>query len=164
VELRRLRAGEGARFRELRLRALQDSPEAFGSSYELEVQFDAARWERFAEGSELAAAEIVFVAEEDKAWLGMAGGYIRDDDPTAAGLWGMWVAPEARRRALATHLVDSVAAWARARRALRLDLSVTERAEAAAALYERLGFAPTGERRPLASDASMVEIGLSRIL
>ena len=104
------------------------------------------------------------MAEEDEAWLGMAGGYIRDDDPTAAELWGMWVAPEARRRALATHLLDSVAVWARARRALRLDLSVTDRAEAAAALYERLGFAPTGERRPLASDASMVEIGLSRIL
>jgi ribosomal protein S18 acetylase RimI-like enzyme len=164
VELRRLRAGEGARFRELRLRALQDTPDAFGSSYERELELDAPSWERFAEGSERALTEIVFVAEEDGAWLGMAGGYLLPDDPAAAGLWGMWVAPEARRRALGSHLADAIAAWARARKALRLDLSVTDRAEAAAALYERLGFTPTGEREPLASDPEVAKIGLSRLL
>jgi ribosomal protein S18 acetylase RimI-like enzyme len=164
VELRRLRAGEGARFRELRLRALQDSPEAFGSCYARELELDEDSWQRFAEGSERALTEIVFVAEEDGAWLGMAGGYIHEDDPTAAGLWGMWVAPEVRRRALGSHLADAVAAWARARRALRLELSVTDRSEAAAALYERLGFTPTGEREPLASDPEVVKIGLGRVL
>lgn len=163
MELRRLRAGEGARFRELRLRALQDNPEAFGSSYELELELGTDAWERFAEGSERALTEIVFVAEEG-AWLGMAGGYLQQDDPTVAGLWGMWVAPEARRRALGSHLADAIAAWARARKALRLDLSVTNRAEAAVALYERLGFTPTGEREPLASDPEVLKIGLSRVL
>jgi ribosomal protein S18 acetylase RimI-like enzyme len=164
VEIRRLRGGEAARIRELRLRSLEDTPEAFGSSYADEVGLPETFWQRLADASELAATEIVFVAEEDGAWLGLAGGYLREGEPDAAGLWGMWVAPEARRRMLASHLVDAVAAWARARKALRLDLSVTDRAEAAAALYERLGFTPTGERRPLASNPEIVEVLLSRIL
>ena len=129
----------------------------------MRLELDDASWERFAEGSELALTEIVFVAEEDGAWLGMAGGYLREDDPTAAGLWGMWVAPEARRRTLGSHLADAVAAWARARKALRLELSVTDRAEGAAALYERLGFTPTGSGG-VASESGVVLIGLGRVL
>jgi ribosomal protein S18 acetylase RimI-like enzyme len=164
VELRRLRAGEAARIRELRLRALQESPEAFGSCYEHELELPAEHWERLADASERAATEIVFVGEEDGEWLGMAGGYLLDGDPDAAVLWGMWVAPEGRRRMLASHLADSVAAWARARKALRLDLCVTDRAEAAAALYERLGFVVTGERRPLDRDQEIVQISLSRLV
>jgi GNAT superfamily N-acetyltransferase len=164
VEIRRLRAGEAARFRELRLRALQDSPDAFASSYEGEAELPAAHWERLAEASERALTEIVFVAEEDDAWLGTAGGYLHEHEPGAAGLWGMWVAPEARRRMLASHLADAVAAWARARKALTLELSVTDRSEAAAALYERLGFVPTGETKPLASNPEILEVSLSRLL
>jgi ribosomal protein S18 acetylase RimI-like enzyme len=164
VEIRRLRAGEAARFRELRLRALQDSPEAFASSYEREAELAPERWERFADGSERAQTEIVFIAEEDDRWLGMAGGYLQEHERGAAGLWGMWVAPEARRRMLASHLADAVAAWARARRALTLELSVTDRSEAAAALYERLGFVPTGETKPLASNPEVREVSLSRLL
>ena len=159
-----MRAGEAARLRELRLRALRESPGAFGSWYGREVELDGSHWDAMAAASEVARTEIVFVAEEDDAWLGMAGGYLLEGDPEGAGLWGMWVAPEARRRNIATHLADSVAAWARARKALRLDLSVTDRAEAALALYERLGFVPTGEREPLASDPEVVKIGLSRLL
>jgi GNAT superfamily N-acetyltransferase len=164
VEIRRLRAGEAARLRELRLRALQDSPDAFASSYEREAELPAAHWQRLAEASERALTEIVFVAEEDDAWLGMAGGYLHEQEPGAAGLWGMWVAPEARRRMLASHLADAVAAWARARKALTLELSVTDRSEAAAALYERLGFVPTGKAEPLASNPEILEVSLSRLL
>jgi len=164
VEIRRLRAGEAGRFRELRLRALQDSPDAFGSWYEREAELAPESWERFAGGSERAQTEIVFVAEEDDAWLGMAGGYLREAAPDVAGLWGMWVAPDARRRMLASHLADAVAAWARARKALTLELSVTDRSEAAAALYERLGFVPTGETEPLASNPEIVKVSLSRLL
>jgi ribosomal protein S18 acetylase RimI-like enzyme len=65
---------------------------------------------------------------------------------------------------LASHLADAVAAWARARKALTLELSVTDRSEAAAALYERLGFVPTGKAEPLASNPEILEVSLSRLL
>jgi ribosomal protein S18 acetylase RimI-like enzyme len=43
-------------------------------------------------------------------------------------------------------------------------LWVTETNPHARALYERLGFTPTGERQPLPSDPSIGEIAMSRTL
>ena len=61
-------------------------------------------------------------------------------------------------------LLDAVAGWAAARGAERLELSVTDRAPAAAALYRAAGFVPTGEERPLPGDPPRVERVLHRSL
>jgi GNAT superfamily N-acetyltransferase len=61
-------------------------------------------------------------------------------------------------------LLDAVAEWARGRGALRLALSVSDRASDAAELYAARGFMPTGETRPLPSDTSATEISLARPL
>jgi hypothetical protein len=45
VEVRRLRQGEGARIRQVRLRALRDAPYAFSSSFEREADDPADVWE-----------------------------------------------------------------------------------------------------------------------
>jgi ribosomal protein S18 acetylase RimI-like enzyme len=85
----------------------------------------------------------------------MAGGFVPEADTVQ--LWGMWVAPEARGRGTGRALVEAVVAWARERgaAAVRLDVTDTERARPAAALYRSLGFAPTGERAVLDSDPSL---------
>ncbi len=106
----------------------------------------------------------MFVAVEGERWLAIAGGSFPSADHEAATLWGLWVDPAVRRRGVAGHLVEAVADWARGRGVSRLELSVTNRADAAAALYHRLGFTETGERRPLASQPSVTEIFLARAL
>jgi GNAT superfamily N-acetyltransferase len=159
MQVRRVRRGEGAELRALRLRALQDAPFAFSSSFDEEVGEPDAAWADLAAQSESAETAVVMVAVDDQRWLGMAGGFV---EGSAAGVWGMWVAPDARGEGLGEQLVESVVDWARERGASRVELSVTERARDAAALYERLGFKPTGERRQLASDPSVVEILLTR--
>ena len=140
MEVRRLLPGELDLPRDVRLRALRDAPSAFGSSYEREAAFGPAEWAQ-------RAATAVFVAIEDERALGMAGGFV--DDRGSTILWGMWVDPAARGRGLAEPLVEGVVAWARSTGAPQLELTVTDRAPAAAALYARLGFVPTGETRPL---------------
>jgi hypothetical protein len=47
---------------------------------------------------------------------------------------------------------------------VRLELSVTDRAPAAAALYRELGFIETGEMRPLSSKPSITELLMSQSL
>lgn len=121
-------------------------------------------WAALAAQSELAETAIVMVAVDAERWLGMAGGFVRHGPCGVAGLWGMWVTPSTRRRGLGQQLVEAVAEWAHSRGASRLELSVTERAHDAAALYEQLGFMPSGERRPLTSDPSLAEIFLVRPL
>ena len=100
MEIRRFSKGEGARFRELRLRALRDAPFAFASWFERERGRTLSEWEAIALGNAWDQPMAVFVAADGDQWLGMAGGYLDGDRPGVAGLWGMWVAPEARRQGL----------------------------------------------------------------
>ena len=157
MRVRRLRADEADALRELRLRALQDSPWAFGSSFERELEHGPDWWEARA-GQ--AGDEALYVADHNSALVGMAGGFV-PSEPDTVQLWGMWVAPEARGRGLGRALVESVIDWAGGRR-VQLDVTDDERARGAAALYRSLGFAPTGEREPLDSDPALETIVMTR--
>jgi len=61
--VRSLRASEFEAWRELRLRALKESPEAFGSSHEVEISRPLPVWR--ARTAEVAAGgdQVMFVAE-----------------------------------------------------------------------------------------------------
>jgi len=155
MKIRRASTGEQAPLRELRLRALADAPDSYSSTYEREAARPGGWWEGL-DGA-------VFVAVDGERWLGMAGAFA-DDDLATIRLWGMWVAPEARRGGLGAALAEAVAGWARSRGASRLELSVTDRAPAAAALYERLGFRPTGVQGPMGGKPHLLETVLALAL
>jgi GNAT superfamily N-acetyltransferase len=156
MEVRRLASGEGERIRDLRLRALQDAPHAFASSFERERHRSPEEWERIAEDA------VVFVAVEGDEWLGMVGVYVPEGAQDTVGIWGTWVDPAVRGRGIGRLLMDAAVEWARSKGATRVDLSVTDQANEARWLYERLGFTPTGERQPLPSDPARIEIFLTR--
>jgi GNAT superfamily N-acetyltransferase len=156
MTVRRLRADEADALRDLRLRALQDSPWAFGSSYERELGHGPDWWETRARQD----GEVLYVVAEGDALAGMAGGFVPGDE-AVVWLWGMWVAPDARGRGLGRELVESVIGWAGERR-VGLEVTDDERGRPAEGLYRSLGFEPTGERRPLDSDPSLETIVMSR--
>ena len=160
MAVRRLRSDEVELLRDVRLRALQDSPWAFGSSHARELGHSAERWQRFADQVD----SVIYVAMEDGACIGMAGGFMPADLAGTVQLWGMWVAPEGRRRGHGRALLAAVVAWAADRGAetVRLDVTDTERALPAAALYRAAGFVATGERRPLESDPSLETLVMTR--
>jgi ribosomal protein S18 acetylase RimI-like enzyme len=158
VEVRSLRVGEGARLREFRLRALDDAPHAYYWSRAAEEAITAAEWERWADTP--TADRIMFVAERDDEWFGMAGCSLRGDGTLDAT--GMWVLPSARGRSLGELLIDAIIAWGRSRGATTMEFAVTETNEVAIALYRRLGFAPTGKRRPLASNPDLTGMFMAK--
>jgi GNAT superfamily N-acetyltransferase len=164
MQLRRVRAGEGALLRDLRLRALADAPRAFFSTLDAEAAEPPERWERLAAASDTGTSEVVLVAVCEGRWVAMAAGRLAADEPDGAVLWGMWVEPVARGRGIGARLVDAIGAWARGLGASRLELAVSEDADAAAALYRGLGFAPTGERRAMASDPTRSGVFLTKAL
>jgi ribosomal protein S18 acetylase RimI-like enzyme len=133
-----LMAGAGPRLRAIRLRALSDAPDAFGSTLAEAERWDDARWEQ------QVVALPTFVWHEHGADLGMVRGAPHDGDPEAGYLISLWVAPEARGRGVGAALVRAVVAWARAKGLRRLVLDVGARNQAAQALYQRLGFAVSG--------------------
>jgi GNAT superfamily N-acetyltransferase len=162
--VQRLRRKEGERVRALRLAALSDAPSSFGSSFAREVDYPLEHWDALADQSESGERLVVFVAVDGACRLGMAGGHLRDEDPLVATLWGMWVDADARRHGIGRQLLEAVRVWAAARGAVRLELSVTDRAPAAAALYRELGFSATGESGPLASNPSINECSMTQSL
>ncbi len=123
------------RLREIRLEALAESPEAFGSTEARERGFDAAEWRR------RAARPATFVACRGGADVGMAGVYEVD------GTWyvmGMWVAPGARGTGVLEALVDACESQAQRAGAATVALWVMEDNPRARRGYARLGYRTTG--------------------
>jgi ribosomal protein S18 acetylase RimI-like enzyme len=153
--VRRLRTGEADLLRDLRLRALRDAPMAFGSTLAREAAFAPDVWQTRAAAGAAGEEQAVFVAEPE---AGLAMGRLDDDDPTAAGLYSMWVAPHARGEGVARALVEAVTGWATERGARTLTTSVAEGNAAAARLYAGAGFTDTGRREPLGHSDGVVAV------
>jgi GNAT superfamily N-acetyltransferase len=140
---------------------------AFGSTLAREEGFTDDVWCERAQRGSSGVDNVTFVAERDGQWLGIVTGLARDpevpDDPRP-GLVAMFVAPEARGHGLGAALADSVVDWARGRRAGGLTLWVTATNMPAIALYDRCGFRPTGERRPLEHSPALDSIRMARDL
>jgi len=155
-KIRQIRPDEGLRLRALRLRALADVPTAFESTLAREEAFPEHVWHERAAGGAAGGDHVTFIAEQDERWVGMAiglaPGHSRTSGPT---LVGMFVDGTARRCGVGLALVESVVAWARARRAACLALWVTSSNDAAIALYRRCGFQPTGATRSVADEGGI---------
>jgi GNAT superfamily N-acetyltransferase len=143
--------------RDIRLAALRDVPEAFGSTYEQQVTFGEADWRgRIARGGTFLAYLPELGASEP---AGLAGGY--QETPGPVELVSMYVRPPARGRGVGEALIASVIEWADARNAASVHLWVTEANKPACLLYERCGFTLTGERQPLPSNPDLDEVGMT---
>jgi ribosomal protein S18 acetylase RimI-like enzyme len=147
-------------FRDVRLRALQDSPKSFGSTYAKECQLSDAGWiERTARWD--GQRGIGFLAMDGSTACGIAGSFLDQDDATRALLVSMWTAPAHRQQGVGRLLVNKIAGWASSRGARTLQLMVTSTNETAISFYQRLGFTNTGRTEPYPNDPSMIEYEMS---
>jgi GNAT superfamily N-acetyltransferase len=151
------------RLREIRLRALADAPDAFGSTLEDERGYDEGGWLRWIRGWSETTTNHVVVATDAHRWVGLAVGSHTAGD-RVAHVYAMWVEPAARGRGLGRELVEAVAAWALGRGADELELGVTEGNAAADALYRSAGFTATGVVEPLRDGSSLTLQVLRRSL
>jgi ribosomal protein S18 acetylase RimI-like enzyme len=147
-------------FKEVRLRALRDSPHAFGSTYAKESQLVDAEWvERATRWN--GERSILYLAMAASAACGIVGASLDESDPTRAQLISMWTAPTHRQRGVGRLLVDQILVWARARGVCSLQLMVTSNNEPAMRFYQRLGFTRTGRTEPYPNDPAVIEYEMS---
>jgi GNAT superfamily N-acetyltransferase len=147
--VRRFEAHEWPAYRDLRLRSLQDAPDAFGSTYALEAARSEEQWEQRLSSGTTSLTDLPLVVEEDGAYVGLAWARIDRSCPTDAHLYQVWVAPEVRGRGCGALLLGAVLAWARSVGAQRVALRVTSGDSPATRLYGRAGFQLTGDSEPL---------------
>jgi ribosomal protein S18 acetylase RimI-like enzyme len=150
-------------FKAVRLRALQDTPSAFGSTFAKESQLSDAEWLNRAT-SWNGERRIMFLAMGGNEACGIAGSYVEPNDATRAQLISMWTAPTHRQRGVGRLLVNEVLAWARRRNVRTLQLMVTSNNETAIRFYERLGFTRTGRTEPYPNDPALIEYAMSRLV
>jgi GNAT superfamily N-acetyltransferase len=148
ITIQRFGEGEWERLRDVRLRALRDTPDAFGSSYEREVAFTPEKWTERLTGSWWR------VAVADGRDVGLV--CVRPDEGRAH-LLSMWVAPEVRQRGVGSRLVDAAVEHARREGFEEMVLWCVDHNTAARALYARKGFTPTGRTMGLPSNPDIPE-------
>jgi ribosomal protein S18 acetylase RimI-like enzyme len=144
VALESLTAEDWTTWRELRLAALRQSPEAFTAQL-VDWLGLGDREERWRHRLQLPDS-VNLVARVDGRAAGMVSGQLTDDG--IAELFSLWVAPSARGRAVGDRLVQAVEEWARRVRATTLRLSVRQDNHHAVGLYARHGFAFAGRLSP----------------
>jgi ribosomal protein S18 acetylase RimI-like enzyme len=140
-------------FRELRLRALQTDPAAFGQSYAIAKDHPEELWQSRLRDVHDGVAWIVF-AERSGSLTGMIGAFQTEDDRDRrnATVWGVFIDVGERGRgtghALLSALLDQLAAAGM----LTAKLTVNKDQIAAVSLYERHGFRIVGHETALLGD------------
>ncbi|MGZ5417557.1 MAG: N-acetyltransferase family protein [Nocardioides sp.] len=147
VSVREVHVDDWATWRDLRLRALQDTPTAFGSTYDREAAFTEADWQSRLHGPAGAAV----IAYLDGRPAGMGGGF--RDLPGWLHIVAMWTDPAWRGHGAGSAVLEHLKAWSAAA-GLRVHLDVETSNQGARRLYERAGFVATGETRPLRQGSS----------
>ena len=148
-------------FKAVRLRALQDAPHAFGSTYARESLFPDSEWIARAERMN-GVGGIGFLAMDSDTPCGIVGSFLDQNDPRTAHLISMWTAPTHRQQGIGRLLVNAILDWARRRAVTTLRLMVTSNNESAMRFYEQLGFARTGRTEPYPNDPTVIEYEMSR--
>lgn len=144
VRVRRAIPGDEPVVRLVRLLALNDTPDAFESTLELELAWAPSEWEKWISHG------ATFLAEDSDGPKGIVVGVPNWDDPSSVFLLSMWVDPGLRGTDIANRLVASVLSWAKAERASGVWLHVGKENGRARRCYERNGFRATG--REIARD------------
>ncbi|MBF4770050.1 GNAT family N-acetyltransferase [Nocardioides agariphilus] len=136
--LRRLTSDDWTVLSDVRLRALADSPDAFGSTLEREQTFGEKEWRR-------RLVRPVWIVEADGRGVAMAGAFSNEG---VLQVWGMWTDPAHRGRGHARALLDALVGEA-VREGRVVGLHVNLANPGARAFYESYGFVGTGELEPL---------------
>lgn len=155
VALRPLSPDEVALHRDVRLRALRDSPASFGESFAEAAARPIAHWERLTRSVTAPSRQVMLLAHEGDDVLGSTYGLLDRERSDAGRVGGMWVEPTWRRRGVGRALLQEVLRWARAQHVQRLGLWAPAHSPAAIALYARAGFRDTGLRQPHPIDPSL---------
>ncbi|QQR48953.1 GNAT family N-acetyltransferase [bacterium] len=125
-------------YRELRLEALQNDPQAFGGSYEEEINLTPTNWQN--------RLKSMWFAWTDNQIIGMIG-LVQNKEMGIkhyAFLVSLWVKPAYRRQGIGALLIKHVQKDAPTKQLRKILLHVTKTQPGALRLYETVGFKKVG--------------------
>jgi GNAT superfamily N-acetyltransferase len=148
VEVRTFVTSEWSTYRDLRLRALEDSPDAFGTTFREASDRSDDEWtSRLANLSE--EADLPLVAKVADELAGLLWATFDSTSRDTVHIYQMWVAPEQRGLGVGRALLERAINWAGVNGAKLVALSVACGDSVARRMYESTGFRPIGDPEPL---------------
>jgi ribosomal protein S18 acetylase RimI-like enzyme len=140
ITIRRIRIGESDLFKQIRLTALKDAPNAFSATYDSTLQRSAESWREQADSTASGSDRATFIAFSDDAPIGIAALY-RDKDKAELGeLLQLWVSPEYRGVSVARDLMDTIFQWAKENNFRKVKAGITKANSRALKFYFKYGF------------------------
>ncbi|MGE0601732.1 MAG: N-acetyltransferase family protein [Dehalococcoidia bacterium] len=156
IEIRALAETDWEILRELRLSALEESPDSFGPTLQSALAQDEAYWRRWAAGRPGRLQAWGAFLDRQPAGLISAG----MPHERVAHCGALWVAPNARQAGLGRKLMETVISWANENGMVRLEFEVTD-GNPAERLYLAMGFRRTGARHPLRAGSDLDEVTMA---
>lgn len=145
LSVRPIASGDWPEYRRVRLSALKDSPQAFGSTWEQEVALHDEDWSARCIASASGESGRGFFAIHKDEVCGLGWCLLSNIDPRIANIYAMWTVPAVRGQGAGRALLEQCIAWAKSKRVHHVHLSVTKGQFVAQHLYESQGFYPVGE-------------------
>lgn len=152
VTLRTFLPSEWQTYREVRLRSLKDSPDAFSTTYEQMCLMPEADLEKRFVNLEMAYNHPIG-AFIDSAPVGMAWVKLEGEQ---ANLFQMWVDPKCRGLGVGSAILEHAIEWAASKSAVTVHLGVTAGDTPARRMYDAMGFQPIGELEPLRQGSELM--------
>jgi ribosomal protein S18 acetylase RimI-like enzyme len=145
MELRELRADEGLAYREIRLRALREAPDAFASTLEEESAQPELFWqELIAQTAEAMEAALLAVDRGDGSLGGTTFVRLNPDPPHDGYVGGMWLDRDLRGQGWGDALLVTAERFSQRLGSKNLELWVGASNPPALRFYERNGYQLTG--------------------
>ena len=156
ISIRPIAAHEWQKYRDIRLRALKDSPDAFGSTWEREILLTDESWStRIAAAAKSSDNEAFFAVSGEQAH-GLIWAQISEKESNVACLYQMWVDPAVRGLGVGRSLLTEALAWARRNGARHVQLGVTVADSPALKFYRSQGFLSVGKAEPLREGSGLM--------
>lgn len=124
ITVRKFEAAEFSSYRGLRLSALEESPDVFGSTLGAEQLRTTEEWASRLQGGCNSRLDLPLIGQVGTTVAGLAWGKVDRSDSTIVHLYQMWVAPEFRGHGIARLLLRRIVAWAASLEACSVHLGV----------------------------------------
>lgn len=155
----RIHADQWQILRDVRLRALEEAPYAFGTKLSEGKKRTDRDWQDMARDHATLSDRAYFLAYVEDNPCGMAGCYRTASDTVV--LTAMWVAPEVRGQKIGEQIVRAAIKWAREGGATTLEAWVSEN-NPARFFYKKIGFEDTRSTEPLRSGSKIQMVLIRR--
>jgi len=157
MTVRGVRPDDASLLREVRIRALTDSPGAFGGTLEQEQANPQQHYQESAARFAVSDVTTKFLLFSENRLMGTIGAFFQSGADDVVYLCAMWVDPMFRRRGAGRELVRVAITWGRKRGATVFKAWVSDENVIGRSFWQGAGFAPTSQTQPLPSNPAVSE-------